>query len=79
MIWWMVHLQKKDAYEKDKWQMVHLPQTKMHKKKMGVWRMVHLPKSKDLYKRMRMVHLPEKKDGGLTNGTSAMNKILIWK
>ena len=27
---------KKDAYEKDEWQMVHLPQIKMYKKKMGL-------------------------------------------
>ena len=56
---------KKDAYEKDEWQMVHLPQIKMYKKKMGVWWMVHLPERKDVYERIPMVHLPEKKDGGL--------------
>ena len=52
---------KKDAYEKDEWQMVHLPRIKMYKKKMGVWWMVHLPERKDVYERIPMVHLPEKK------------------
>ena len=47
------------------WQMVHLPQIKMYKKKMGVWWMVHLPKRKDVYERIPTVHLPEKKKMGV--------------
>ena len=73
---------KKDAYEKDEWQMVHLPQIKMYKKKMGVWWMVHLPERKDVYERIPMVHLPEKKRWGFEkNGwmDSALKKRFIWK
>ena len=56
---------KKDAYEKDEWQMVHLPQIKMYKKKIGVWPKVHLPERKDVYKRIWTVHLPGKKKTGV--------------